>query len=217
MLGNSTEVGGTSAPSATVGNRLGGGSVPSTTHSYKATVRALRIGAILLNPVMPKRTATVLEESNTTNAELIWGGLTPGNKLQEHEALFPRIDLKKQAAEQQKSPVEKLVNVITIDDFAKVELRTAEVLEAEKVEGADRLLKLQIQIGEEKRQIVAGIAQFYTPADLIGKFIVVVYNLQPVKIRGIESRGMLLAAKKKKRLSLIVLDKSEVGSGATIS
>jgi len=64
---------------------------------------------------------------------------------------------------------------------------------------------------------VAGIAQFYTPADLIGKFIVVVYNLQPVKIRGIESRGMLLAAKKKKRLSLIILDKSEVGSGASIS
>ncbi len=178
---------------------------------------ALRIGAILLNPVMPNRTATVLEVLNTTGTNLTWGGLTPGNKLQEHEALFPRIDLKKQAAGQQKSPEEKLVNVITIDDFAKVELRTAEVLEVEKVEGADRLLKLQIQIGEEKRQIVAGIAQFYTPADLIGKFIVVVYNLQPVKIRGIESRGMLLAAKKKKRLSLIVLDKSEVGSGASIS
>ncbi|MCP4711056.1 MAG: methionine--tRNA ligase subunit beta, partial [Planctomycetes bacterium] len=176
---------------------------------------ALRIGAILLNPVMPNRTATVLEVLNTSNSDLIWGGLTPGNQLQEHEALFPRIDIKKQAAEKPAS--ELLENVITIDDFVKVELRTAEVLEAEKVEGADRLLKLQVQIGEEKRQIVAGIAQFYTPADLIGKFIVVVYNLQPVKIRGIESRGMLLAAKKKKRLSLIVLDKPEIGSGASIS
>ena len=108
-------------------------------------------------------------------------------------------------------------NVITIDDFAKVQLRTAEVLVVEKVEGADRLLKLQIKIGTEQRQIVAGIAQYYTPEELIGKFIAMVYNLQPVKIRGIESRGMLLAAKKGKKLSLIILDKAEVGSGASIS
>ena len=112
---------------------------------------------------------------------------------------------------------ENMENVITIDDFAKVQLKTAEVLTVEKVEGADRLLKLQIKIDNEQRQIVAGIAQFYTPEELIGKFIVVVYNLQPVKIRGIESRGMLLAAKKGKKLSLIILDKAEVGSGASIS
>jgi len=188
---------------------------PAAGRVLYTAAEALRIGAVLLNPMMPNRTATVLEILNTTNTELTWGRLTPGNKLQEHEALFPRIDLKKQVAE--KPVPEPLENVITIDDFAKVELRTAEVLEAEKVEGADRLLKLQIQIGGEKRQIVAGIAQFYTPADLIGKFIVVVYNLQPVKIRGIESQGMLLAAKKKQQLSLIVLDKAEVGSGVSIS
>lgn len=176
---------------------------------------ALRIGAVLLNPVMPNRTAVVMKTLGASSFDLTWGGLPAGNKLQAHEALFPRIDLKKQA--RKKPAASKPVNVITIDDFAKVDLKTAEVLAAEKVEGADRLLKLQIAIAEERRQIVAGIAQFYQPEELIGKFIMVVYNLQPVKIRGIESQGMLLAAKRKKKLSLVVLDNPEVGSGASIS
>ncbi len=177
---------------------------------------ALRIGAVLLNPVMPNRTAAVFETLGTDNESLGWGGLKPGSKLEKHEPLFPRIDLKKQAPPKP-AVNETAVNVITIEDFAKVQLKTAEVIQAEKVEGADRLLKLQIKIGDEQRQIVAGIAQFYAPDDLVGKFIVVVYNLQPVKIRGIESRGMLLAAKKGKKLSLIILENPDIGSGAGIS
>lgn len=178
---------------------------------------ALRIGAVLLNPVMPSRTTVVLKILGAENTALKWGGLKPGTKLKEHEALFPRIDLKKHKQPQPGPKEKNMENVITIDDFAKVQLKTAEILAVEKVEGADRLLKLQIKIGTEQRQIVAGIAQYYTPEELIGKFIVVVYNLQPVKIRGIKSRGMLLAAKKGKKLSLIILDKAEVGSGASIS
>ena len=97
--------------------------------------------------------------------------------------------------------------MIDIGDFAKVQLRVAEVLEAERVEDADRLLKLQIDVGGEKRQIVAGIAEYYSPDDVKGKKIVVVVNLKPAKIRALDSNGMLLAAKKGKKLSLVTLDR----------
>ena len=88
--------------------------------------------------------------------------------------------------------------------------------EAEKVEGADKLLKLKINIGTEERQIVAGIAEQYSPEEIIGKRIVVVTNLQPAKIRGIESKGMLLAAKDGKTLSLVCVDK-DVKGGSDVS
>lgn len=102
---------------------------------------------------------------------------------------------------------EDVDSLITIDDFAKVKLRLAKVLEADKVQGADRLLKLQIDLGDEKRQIVAGIAQHYTPEELVGKTIVVVANLQPAKLRGEVSQGMLLAASDDSgRLSLLTVE-----------
>lgn len=84
--------------------------------------------------------------------------------------------------------------MITIEDFQKVELRVATILSAERVPGTEKLLKLQIDLGSERRQLVAGIAKHYTPEELIGKQIVVVTNLQPAVIRGVESQGMLLAA-----------------------
>jgi methionyl-tRNA synthetase len=84
--------------------------------------------------------------------------------------------------------------VITIEDFQKIELHVATVLAAERVPGADKLLKLQIDVGNEQRQLVAGIAKHYSPEELVGKQIVVVTNLQPAVIRGVESNGMLLAA-----------------------
>ena len=105
---------------------------------------------------------------------------------------------------------------ITIDDLAKVQFKVARVLEAEKVEKANKLLKLQIQIGDEKRQIIAGVAQHYSPEDMIGKKIVVVANLQPATIRGIESNGMLLAAEDEDGvLSLVGLDR-DIKDGAKI-
>jgi methionine--tRNA ligase beta chain len=84
--------------------------------------------------------------------------------------------------------------IITFQEFQEIVLRTARVLSAERVEGTDKLMKMQIDLGSEKRQIVAGIAQDYSPEEMIGKDIMVVVNLQPAKIRGVESKGMLLAA-----------------------
>ena len=111
---------------------------------------------------------------------------------------------------------EKQDNVITFEEFKDVELKTARVLEAEKVDGADKLLKLQIELGKEKRQIISGIAQYYSPEDLVGKMIVVVANLKPATIFGIESHGMLLAAKKGKDLTLITIDGQKVASGMRV-
>jgi len=106
---------------------------------------------------------------------------------------------------------------ISIDDFAKVELKTAEILEVEKVEGADKLLKLQIKVGEENRQIVAGIAEHYSPKELVGKKIVVVANLKPAVIRGVESNGMLLAVSTKDSVILVTPENTDVPSGLRIS
>ncbi len=106
-------------------------------------------------------------------------------------------------------------NVINIDDFGKVDLRVAEVLGAEPVKKTDRLLKLRLKVGNEERQIVAGIAQHYKADELTGKKIILVANLEPVTLRGIESQGMLLAARSGEALSLLTIDK-EIPSGAKI-
>jgi len=98
------------------------------------------------------------------------------------------------ASSDQYSGKEVVESTITIDDFAKVELRAAQILSAERIEGADKLLKLMVDLGTETRQILAGIAKYYSPENLVGKKIVIVANLQPRKMRGLESNGMLLAA-----------------------
>ena len=178
---------------------------------------ALRISAVLLAPVMPNRTQIVLETFNAAGSSLEWGGLTPGKSLNKHDVLFPRIDPKKlERPSQSNGKKTEPNNVITFDEFQNVELKTAKVLEAEKVEGADKLLKLQIEVGDEKRQIISGIAQHYSTENLIGKMIVVVTNLKPATIFGLESYGMLLAAKKGKDLTLITIDGEKVKSGMKI-
>jgi methionyl-tRNA synthetase len=88
-------------------------------------------------------------------------------------------------------------NLIDIEYFKKVKLRTAEIIAAEKVPNADKLLRLQVKLGEETRQVLAGIAQWYTPESLVGQQVIIVANLKPAKIRGLESHGMLLAAQDK--------------------
>ena len=178
---------------------------------------ALRISAVLLAPVMPNRTQIVLETFNAAGSSLEWGGLTPGKSLNKHDVLFPRIDVKKlEKPSQSNGKKTEPNNVITFDEFQNVELKTAKVLEAEKVDSADKLLKLQVEVGDEKRQLVAGIAKFYKPEELVGKMIVVVANLKPATIFGLESYGMLLAAKKGKDLTLITIDGEKVKSGMKI-
>ena len=178
---------------------------------------ALRVSAILLSPIMPNRTQTVLETLGATESGLDWGGLTSGIEVKLHDPLFPRINIKKlENSVENHGKKEELENVITFDEFQNVELKTAKILKAEKVEGADKLLKLQIKVGDEQRQIVSGIAQFYPPEELVEKMIVVVTNLKPATIFGIESNGMLLAAKNGRTLTLMTIDSEKVSSGMRI-
>ena len=105
--------------------------------------------------------------------------------------------------------------MITLDDFKKVELRTAKILDAEEIPGADRIWKLSIDLGAEKKQIVAGVKAFYTKEALVGRCIIVLNNLAPSTIRGVESQGMLLAAKDGTTLSILTVDK-DVPAGCLV-
>ena len=185
----------------------------------------LRIISTLFYPVLPQSCIKIRELLGFSDKELIptleeakkWEILKPGTKVGIPPSLFPRLERK---AEEEKpkmvTPEEKPISELSFDEFSKIDLRVAEVKEAERVKGADKLLKLKIDIGSEERQIVAGIAEQYSPEEMIGKRIVVVVNLKPAKIRGIESKGMLLAAKDGKVLSLVCPDKDVIG-GSKIS
>ena len=113
-------------------------------------------------------------------------------------------------------PAPDVKPTITLDDFKKIDFRVAKVLAAEKVPKSEKLIKLQIEIGSEKRQILAGIAQYYKPEDLVGKSIVVVANLQPAKLMGQESQGMLLAANDPAGKVTVVSVSEEVPSGSVV-
>jgi len=176
----------------------------------------LRIAAKLLEPLMPGKIADLLGAFPVHSNKLNWGNLKSGQPLGQLPILFPRVQIKKPEHEPKKAdnkPSEKDINLVTIDDFAKIKLVTAKVMEAERVPDTAKLLKLQIDTGKEHRQIVAGIAEHYKPEQLIGKTIIVVTNLQPATIRGIKSNGMLLAAKKGKKLRLVTaIDDIEPGA-----
>lgn len=159
----------------------------------------LRIVSGMLAPVMPEKMAELRQGLGVGEPDVetlrTWGVLQPGTQVGMVKSLFPRIREPKGKPESE--PVakdEEGVMSIEYTDFEKVKLCTATILEAEKVEGADKLLRLQLDVGGEPRQIVAGVAQSYTPDELVGKTIVVVANLKPATIRGVESNGMLLAA-----------------------
>ena len=172
-------------------------------------LETLRIGAVLLYPFIPATSEEIFGQLNTelVGYETIneFGKLESGKEVGEQKVLFARIDEAKMLAEieaerQAKLEAEKKVEkpegcaIIGIDKFMDVELRTAEILECEAVPKAKKLLKLQLDLGYEKRQVVSGIAKFYKPEDLIGKKVIVVANLSPAKLCGIESNGMILAS-----------------------
>jgi|Deesub1362B_J571_1020462.scaffolds.fasta_scaffold01312_5 methionyl-tRNA synthetase len=155
--------------------------------------------AYLIYPVMPISSQKILDflgegkEVESQNLQnLTFLDLKLGQKIAKPEPLFPRVDLKTFLEMPEKG--EEKMDQITFDEFKKMDLRVAEILKAERVEGTEKLLKLEVDIGTEKRQIVAGIADVYPPETLIGKKIIVIANLKPAIIRGIESQGMLLAA-----------------------
>jgi len=183
------------------------------------SAESLRIVSILLSPVMPDKCLSIQNQLGLKGGgDLKWGELKAGIKIEPGDGLFPRLSKSnKKEQPSAKSSDEKPVGVlIDFEEFGKIQLKTAKIIEAERVDKADKLLKIQINLGEEKRQIVAGIAQHYTPDELIGKTVIVVINLKSAKIRGIKSNGMLLAAKHKDTLVLLTTDK-EITPGGSIS
>jgi len=178
-------------------------------------VESLRFLAILVMPFMPRASRRMLEQiglpdkaGKLTFADLEWGKMPAGVTLGKVEPIFPRIEV-------EVKKVMPTTSEITIDDFKKVDLRVAEVLSAEPVENTDKLLRLVVDAGSGPKTIVAGVAQHYSPEDLVGKKVVLVANLKPAKVRGIESQGMLLAAAGKKDLSILTLDK-DMPSGVKV-
>ncbi|MBE6380882.1 MAG: methionine--tRNA ligase [Lentisphaerae bacterium] len=192
---------------------------------------AMRRVAVLLDPVMPGKMKELrdmlgMDPELPATMESLHSkeNVLSGRSVIDRGGLFMRIQLEDAAAEKGKKAgkkAEKPVNVVApeelidISEFAKVKLKTARVLTAERVEGADKLLKLSIEVGAEKRPLVAGVAQYYTPEEMVGKTIVIVANLKPAVIRGVESCGMLLAAKAGKRLALVTVE-GDMPSGASI-
>jgi len=198
---------------------------------------ALRIIGVLISPFMPNTPTKIFEQLGVADEALkTWesiqsfGALKAGTVTKKGEIIFPRVEffkeepVKEVQAEQAAGKAEKKeasVKVpqedkyITIDDFAKIDLRIAKVLECEKVEGSDKLLKLQLEVGSEKRQVVSGISKYYAPEDLIGKNVVLVANLKPVKLRGVESNGMVLAADDGESV-VVVTPLSEISSGSKV-
>ena len=200
---------------------------------YTVAANLRKLG-VLLAPVMPGKMAELQRvlgggEENLTIGDLAANRVADpaGRSVLESDPLFPRIQIEdeKAAASAPKpekkekakaAPVPETAELVTIDQFCKVKLKTAKVVAAEKLEGADKLLKLRIDVGEaETRPLVAGVAKYYTPEEILGKTIVIVSNLQPATIRGAESRGMLLAAKAGKDLRLVTVD-GEIPAGADI-
>ncbi len=174
-------------------------------------LEALRFIAVLITPFMPDAAGDILKRLGIQDLDSqkfgtldAWGGLPAGSILTRGESLFPRVECHKP----QEAPAGVLTDVkdeISFDDFQKIDLCVAEVTAAERVKGSNKLLKLKINVGEE-RTIVAGIGASYGPEELVGKKIAVVLNLKPVKLMGVESHGMLLATETKGKISLVSFD-----------
>ena len=171
---------------------------------YRA-LETMRWLCVLLHPVMPESTQEIYSQmglsedlSKLDPADLKWGELNAGAKIGEAKPVFPRLEASKIMAEieeKSKQGEEKEEEFIEFDDFVKVELRVGEVLECEPVPKSEKLLKCKVDLGEENpRQILAGMAQYYSPEEMVGKKIVVVANLKPRKMMGMESQGMICAA-----------------------
>jgi methionyl-tRNA synthetase len=186
-------------------------------------LEALRVIAVLITPVMPDTARKIfgqigLMDTESQNYESIktWGGLHPGSPLTRSEALFPRVEFKKEAPVEEKTETMTPIKPeITYEEFQKTDLRVAKILEAEKVPKSSKLIKLKIDIGEA-RTIVAGIGADYQPEDLVGKTVVVVANLKPAKLMGVASHGMILATDAKSGLTLLTFDKEDAKPGSAI-
>jgi len=219
--------------------------LPSVIRSMLLVVRAAEGLVRPLLPSTADAIAAQFDLPPTTNWDTIGTpeSLPTGHALGQPLPIFPRLEIEKKtnpapakdaapktpkmsttpetaatsAATPDAASAAQVANEqITIDDFLKVKLRVARIVEAEPVEGADKLYKLQIMVGEEPRQLVAGIRKSYTPEELIGRQIVVVANLKPAKLRGVESQGMLLAATDETGAAILLMPDREAPEGATV-
>lgn len=191
-------------------------------------VESLRIISVMISPFMPTTAERIWKQLNLPQnfAEATlediqnWGGTPAGMQVGTPEQLFPRIEVeaeekpaaksqkeeKKQKSGKQEKQAADGTGEITFDEFSRMELRVVKVLSAERVPETDKLMRLQVDLGTEQREIVSGIAKHYTPEQLIGKHVVMVVNLKPAKIRGIVSHGMVLAASQADSLKLLSVD-----------
>ncbi|MFS0774460.1 methionine--tRNA ligase [Neobacillus sp. 3P2-tot-E-2] len=193
---------------------------------------SLRTTAILLQPFLTVTPSGIFQQLGIQDEELkTWeslasfGSIPNGTKVSKGNPLFPRLEIadevefirgkmggstpvveEKQEVKQEEKPEE--IDEIAIDDFMKIDLRVAEVIQAEPIKKADKLLKLQLDLGYEKRQVVSGIAQYYKPEELVGRKVICITNLKPVKLRGELSQGMILAGSKDGSLSLATVDQT---------
>lgn len=193
---------------------------------------SLRHISIMIQPFMTKTPQKMWEQLGIQQEDTVWDSLHTFGVLPEGTTVvkkgtpvFPRLDYKEEVTHiiedmggeakkeetepaQEENVQERESNEITIDEFHKVELKVAEVTAAEPVKKADKLLKIQLELGGESRQVVSGIAQHYTPEELVGRKVICVTNLKPVKLRGEWSHGMILAASKGKELTLATVAES---------
>ncbi len=189
---------------------------------------SLRYVSILIQPFMTNTPKKIWEQLKIRPEQTEWNSmenfaqLQSGVKIDKGEPIFPRLDVPEEVAEIVKmmeapvaQPKEEDVEVeapdvdeITIDDFFKVDLRVAEVLKAEPVKKANKLLKIQLDLGYEQRQVVSGIAEHYKPEELVGKKVICVTNLKPIKLRGELSQGMILAASQGGKLTLATIEQT---------
>lgn len=169
---------------------------------------ALRIISVLLSSFLPETSDKIMQQLGvdiaTWDSVESFGGISAGTKINRGEVIFPRIDveaklaeldsLKEEEVKEEKPSMQPLKPEVTIDDFDKLDLRVVKVLSCEPIKGAKKLLKLKVDLAGEERQVVSGIAQYYKPEELVGKYVILVANLKPVKLRGELSQGMILAA-----------------------
>jgi methionyl-tRNA synthetase len=174
-------------------------------------VETLRFLCLFLHPVMPKAAENIKQQLGLMlnfskpllSSDITWGGVPPGTEIARGQPLFPRIETTTSTQGEQPvnqdmpaspAPLPAAPAQITLEDFQKIQLKVARVLSAERVPKSEKLIKLQVDLGTEQRQVVAGIGKKYAPEELIGRRIVIVANLKPAKLMGVESQGMVLAA-----------------------
>ena len=187
------------------------------------SLEALRFISVLVFPFIPESAEKIQQQIGISEFDTVaeWGRLPEGLKVSRGEPIFPRVDLKKETgtptpitAKSEKKESVETTDLISFSEFQKLDLRVAKVISAEPIEDADRLLKLKVDLGTEKRQVVAGIAEHYELNTLIDKQVIIVVNLQPATIRGVESHGMILAASDDS--VVLVSPESEVSLGTQV-